>query len=130
MLKKFKAPLTLLIAGVLLLPGLVLAVGAKVDSSKADYLFTQQILFVDIRSSSDWDAGRVAGAEHLDVNKMSEEGLADLVEKDEVFIVYGNDSGDKRVSDAVSKAASWGFAKIHFYPDGFVDWKKRGKPVE
>lgn len=129
-LRKCKVGLAMLIAGMLLIPGFVAAAEVKIDGARADYLFAQQILFIDVRSNGDWDAGRIAGAEHLDVSSISEEKLAGLVDKDFVFIIYGNDASDKRGSDAVAKAVSWGYTKVHFYPDGFIDWKKRGKPVE
>jgi rhodanese-related sulfurtransferase len=121
--------LLILILGVLL-PGIAMAEQVKIDGSKADFMFSQRILFVDVRGNSDWDAGRIAGAEHIDVNKISADSLGDLVEKDDVFIIYGNDPGDKRLTEAVTKAVSSGYTKIHYYPGGFIDWKKRGKPVE
>lgn len=102
-----------------------------IDAGRANQLFQQQILFVDVRGDSDWDAGRVAGADHVSAKGMSKERLLERVdEPDNVFIIYGNSPNDKAAADAVAKAVSWGFTKVMFYQDGFVDWKSKGHPVE
>jgi len=102
-----------------------------IDTAKARALFDQEIAFVDVRKDSDWDAGRVPGAIHLDIkSKYTEESLAGEVQKDEPVVLYCNGASCMRSSDASKLAVSWGFSKVHYYRDGFPAWKAAGNPVE
>ena len=102
-----------------------------VDSAKARALFDQEVAFVDVRKDSDWDAGRVPGAIHLDIKSAyNEDSLAAEVAKDEAVVLYCNGASCMRSSDASKMAVSWGFTKVHYYRDGFPAWKAAGNPVE
>ena len=102
-----------------------------VDTAAAKALFDQQIAFVDVRKDSDWDAGRIPGAIHLDIKgKYTADALGAEVQKDEPVVVYCNGESCLRSSDAAKMAVNWGFGKVHYYRDGFPAWKAAGNPVE
>ena len=102
-----------------------------VDTTQAEALFDQEVAFVDVRKDSDWDAGRIPGAIHLDIkSKFSEEALSGEVEKGEPVVMYCNGASCMRSSDASAMAVGWGFSKVHYYRDGFPAWKAAGSPVE
>lgn len=102
-----------------------------VDTAAAKALFDQQAAFVDVRKDSDWDAGRIPGAIHLDIKgKYTADALGAEVQKNEAVVVYCNGESCLRSSDAAKMAVNWGFSKVHYYRDGFPAWKAAGNPVE
>jgi rhodanese-related sulfurtransferase len=102
-----------------------------VDTAAAKALFDQQAAFVDVRKDSDWDAGRIPGAIHLDIKgKYTADALGAEVQKGEPVVVYCNGESCLRSSDAAKMAVNWGFGKVHYYRDGFPAWKAAGNPVE
>lgn len=102
-----------------------------VDTAKARELFDAEVAFVDTRKNSDWDAGRIPGAIHLDVKKvLSPETLEAEVKKDEPVVFYCNGHKCLRSSKASALAVSWGWSKVYYYRDGFPAWKAAGNPVE
>lgn len=101
------------------------------DTAEAKAMFDQEVAFVDVRKDSDWDAGRIPGAIHLDIkSKFSEESLAGEIEKGESVVIYCNGASCMRSSDASAMAVGWGFSRVHYYRDGFPAWKAAGNPVE
>ena len=102
-----------------------------VDAAKAKQLFDNEALFVDTRKDKDWDAGRVPGAEHLDVKKaLTADSLAAVAGKDEAIVMYCNGHNCMRSSKASAMAVEWGFSKVYYFRDGFPAWKDAGYPTE
>lgn len=102
-----------------------------IDTATARALFDKEIAFVDVRKDSDWDAGRVPGAIHLDIKSVYNEGnLGAEVKKDETVVIYCNGPSCMRSSDASKMAVNWGFSNVKYYRDGFPAWKAAGNPVE
>ena len=102
-----------------------------VSTKEAKALFDKGVAFIDVRNDKDWAAGRIPGAEHLELKKVfSETTLGNVVKKDEVVCIYCNGPSCPRSSAATAKAVRWGFTKVHYYRDGFPAWKAAGFPVE
>lgn len=106
--------------------------GAKtVDTAAAKALFDKGAPFVDVRNNKDWDAGRVPGAVHVDLHGAFNAGaLEKVAKKDKDVVIYCNGPSCMRSSEAAAMAVGWGFAKVHYYRDGFPAWKGAGYPVE
>lgn len=102
-----------------------------VDTTKAKALFDAEVAFVDVRKNSDWDAGRVPGAIHIELKKVyNEASLSAEVQKDEPLVIYCNGAQCLRSSVASKMAVDWGFSKVYYYRDGFPAWKNASYPVE
>lgn len=103
-----------------------------VTSAEAKSLFDQEVLFVDVRKDSDWDAGRIPGAVHLDNKKgvFSEASLSAEVSKDEKLVIYCNGEKCPRSAKGSQDAVAWGFKQVYYFRDGFPAWKSAGFPVE
>lgn len=104
-----------------------------VDTSKAKELFDKGVLFVDVRSPKDWDAGRIPGAQHMDNHKgaFTDEALsAALGGKDKEVVLYCNGHKCMRSSQAAIDALKWGYKNVYYYRDGFPAWQGAGNPVE
>jgi rhodanese-related sulfurtransferase len=104
----------------------------SVDGAKAKALFDKGVAFIDTRSDKDWNAGRIPGAKHIDVEKpgFTEEALGKLAKKDQEVVMYCNGVSCPRSALATEKAVSWGYKKVYYYRLGFPDWKAAGYPVE
>jgi rhodanese-related sulfurtransferase len=103
-----------------------------VNATEAKALFDSQALFVDVRKDSDWDAGRIPGAVHLDNKKgiFTEAALSNEISKDEKLVIYCNGASCPRSSKGSASAVSWGFKNVYYFRDGFPSWKAAGYPVE
>ncbi len=103
-----------------------------VDAHAAKALFDAEALFVDVRKDSDWDAGRVPGAVHLDnkKGKFTEAALSAEIGKDDQVVIYCNGEKCPRSAKGCEDAVSWGFTRVYYFRDGFPAWKSAGYPVE
>ena len=102
-----------------------------VDTAKARELFDQEAAFVDVRSNSDWDAGRIPGAIHIELKKLyNKDSLGAEVKPDEALVIYCNGPSCPRSAQASEMAVSWGYSKVYYYRDGYPAWKSAGNPVE
>ena len=53
-----------------------------VDAAQAKELFDRGVIFVDVRKKSDWDAGRIPGAKHIELKKKyNEASLGKVIAK-------------------------------------------------
>lgn len=102
----------------------VAAVGAK-------KLLDSGAVFVDVRKTKDWKAGRISGAIHLELkNVLCEHTLGDKVKIDQKVVFYCNGPKCMRSSKAVSKAIAWGYSDVYYFRRGFPAWSAVGYPVE
>lgn len=102
-----------------------------VNVDQAAALFDAGAIFVDVRKASDFDAGRVPGAVHLDVKSaFTEATLSAAVAKDQEVVIYCNGHSCMRSSKASAQAVEWGFVKVRYLRDGYPAWEAAGLPVE
>jgi rhodanese-related sulfurtransferase len=102
-----------------------------IDTAKAKELFDAGVAFVDVRKDSDWDAGRIPGAIHLELKKAyNADSLGSEVKKEEPVVLYCNGETCLRSSEASAMAVGWGWSNVHYYRDGFPAWKSASLPVE
>lgn len=102
-----------------------------VSAAEAKKLFDDGVAFVDVRKDSDWEAGRIPEAYHIELKKVfSESELAKVVKNDEPIVIYCNGPKCMRSSKASAMAVQWGFTKVHYFRDGFPSWKAAEYPVE
>ncbi|MDP6346146.1 MAG: rhodanese-like domain-containing protein [Alphaproteobacteria bacterium] len=102
-----------------------------VAAGEAKGLFDRGVTFIDVRKDSDWDAGRVPGAHHIELKKKFDEPkLAAVVGKEKEVVIYCNGPKCMRSSKACAKAVGWGFSKVYYFRGGFPEWEAAGYPVE
>ena len=102
-----------------------------IDAAKAKELFDKGVPFVDVRKNSDWDAGRIPGAKHIELKKVyNESELLKVAPKDKEVVLYCNGAGCMRSSHAAQKAVGWGFKKVYYFRLGFPSWQAAGYPTE
>ena len=103
-----------------------------ISVAEAKALFDSEVLFVDVRKDSDWDAGRVPGAIHLNnkSGEFTEAALSSEISKDEKVVIYCNGPKCMRSSKGCKQAVDWGFSKVYYFRDGIPAWKSAGYPME
>jgi len=102
-----------------------------IDTATAKALLDTGVVFIDVRTDTDWEAGRIPGALHLELKHVySVESLGTAVAKDQAVVVYCNGIQCPRSAEAATKAVAWGFTKVYYYRLGFPDWQATGYPVE
>lgn len=102
-----------------------------VTPEEALALFDQGIVFVDVRKDSDFDAGRIPGAVHLDVKSaLSTETLTEVVGLTDAVVFYCNGHSCMRSSDACAMAVGWGYTTVYYLRDGYPAWEAAGYPIE
>lgn len=102
-----------------------------VDVSQAKRLFMQGVKFIDVRSDSDWQAGHIPLAYHLELHHVfSRETLAEIIAQDEPVVFYCNSIKCHRSAKAAQKAVSWGYSKVYYFRLGYPNWKKAMNPIE
>jgi len=102
-----------------------------INTKTAKSLFDQGVVFIDVRKDKDWQAGRIPGAEHLELHKVfNEASLGKFVKKNQMVVFYCNGPKCLRSSHASAEAVKWGFTKVNYFRGGFPAWKEAGLPVE
>lgn len=102
-----------------------------VNAAEAKALFDSGAKFIDVRKSSDFDAGRVPGAESLDLKlAFTAEALAKVVAKDKEVVIYCNGLDCPRSAEGSAMAVGWGHTKVYYFRDGYPAWQLAGYPVE
>ena len=102
-----------------------------ISVEQAATLFDKGVAFVDVRSASDFEGGRIPGAHLLDSDSdFSEDALAAIVALDDPVVMYCNGVHCGRSSGACERAVSWGFTKVYYFREGFPAWDEAGLPIE
>lgn len=103
----------------------------NVDVPKAKEIFDKGGVFVDVRKVSEFDAGRIPGSVHLDLETaFNQDSLAKAAPKDRAVVFYCNGEKCPRSAVACEKALGWGYGKVYYFRDGYPAWKSAGLPVE
>ncbi len=119
------------IAGLAAVSPITVNGAVTVTAEQAAELFDQGVVFVDVRKGSDFDAGRIPGAIHLDIKSAyNEAALEGVVAKGEPVVIYCNGESCMRSSEASALAVEWGFSQVHYLRDGYPAWEAAGFPIE
>jgi rhodanese-related sulfurtransferase len=91
----------------------------------AELLETEEIQLVDVRQQHEWDAGRIAGARHLELADLASQ--AETLDRDKQVIFYCRVGG--RSAMATEAFAGAGF-DAHNMAGGLIAWDAAGLPLE
>jgi rhodanese-related sulfurtransferase len=102
-----------------------------VDVEQTKQLFMQGVKFIDVRKDSDWEAGRIPLAYHIELkHHFTPETLGAVVTKTEPVVFYCNSLKCHRSGKAAKKAVAWGYQKVYYFRLGYPNWKKAMHPIE
>ena len=103
-----------------------------INAEQAKKLWKEGATFIDTRKDSDWQAGRVPGAVHINVKKpeFNKHEILNHVGLNEPVVSYCNAEKCHRAAAGAKKLVGFGFTKVYYYRDGFPSWKNAGYPYE
>ena len=93
--------------------------------SLAHKLRTGSVVLVDVRSRAEWDAGHIAGAEHIPLGYLPER-LASLPKSRPLVVQC---QGGARSAIAASLLRARGFPQVINLAGGLAGWQAAGQPV-
>jgi rhodanese-related sulfurtransferase len=100
-------------------------VATDLSAERAAELVAGGAQLIDVRREYEWDAGRIAGARHIEMNELT--ANADSIDRDRPVVFYcrtGNRSG--MAADAFREA---GFDAYHL-ADGIEGWVAEGRELD
>jgi rhodanese-related sulfurtransferase len=102
-----------------------------IDVEQAKVLFDQGVIFVDVRTDADWEAGRIPNAIHLKLHQvLTPTSLGAVAKQDDKIVIYCNGPKCPRSSTAAAQAQAWGFTQVYYFRLGFPAWQAAGYAIE
>jgi rhodanese-related sulfurtransferase len=96
------------------------------DTERARALIERgEVQLVDVREPREWDAGRIAGARHVELERLAAE--ADSLDRERPVLFYcrvGSRSG--MAANAFRRAGYDAYSML----GGLMEWDRRGHPLE
>ena len=90
-----------------------------------DVLLPRGVAVIDVRNQSEWDAGHIPGAHHIQLGSL--DARLNEVPRDGVVVVHCQHGG--RSAIAASLLAARGFSNIINLQGGYSAWASAGFPV-
>jgi rhodanese-related sulfurtransferase len=97
----------------------------EVSRTEARKLVDEGAQLIDVRADHEWEAGRIAGAEHVPLAELPQR--LDEIEKDRPVVVYCR--GGNRSSMATDALAEAGYDAVKL-SEGIVGWSEDDLPLE
>jgi rhodanese-related sulfurtransferase len=106
-----------------------------IDAVQTERLLQSGAVFIDNRPEDKYALGHIEGAVNLPfliagdpANRMTRENLVQTVGDGKVVVFYC--TGHQRAYHAMKQAEQWGVqAEMHWYKNGFSEWKKLQMPI-
>ena len=79
---------------------------------------------IDVRRDYEWDAGRIDGARHVEMNDIA--GAAETIERDRPVIFYCRSGNRSSLAAAAFREAGW---EAYNLAGGLRAWAEKGLPI-
>ena len=97
-----------------------------VDPERARELIEAgDVQLVDVREPHEWDAGRIAGARHIELERLPAE--ADSLGRDRPVLFYCRSGSRSTMAAAAFRRAGYDAYSVD---GGLLEWDRRGHPLE
>lgn len=90
-----------------------------------DRLERGEIDLIDVREQYEWDAGRIAGARHIDLERLA--GRAGEVDRERPVVFQCRLGARSAMATQAFRAAGWDAYNL---TGGITEWVRRGLPIE
>lgn len=102
-----------------------MAEAKEVTRAEAQELVANGAQLVDVRADHEWEAGRIAGAQHVPLAELAER--AGEIDKERPVVLYCR--GGNRSTMATEALAESGYDAVKL-SEGIVGWAGEGLPLE
>jgi len=97
-----------------------------VDPDRARELIEAgDVQLVDVREPHEWDAGRIAGARHIEIERLPSE--AESLDRDRPVLFYCRSGSRSTMAAAAFRRAGYDAYSVD---GGLLAWDRRGLPLE
>jgi rhodanese-related sulfurtransferase len=98
---------------------------SEVTRDEARKLIEEGAQLVDVRADHEWDAGRIAGAVHVQLAELAER--TGEIDKERPVVLYCRGGNRSTMAAEALAAAGFDAAKLN---EGIVGWSEAGLPLE
>ena len=91
-------------------------------------LAKREATVIDVREDNEWQAGHVAGAEHMGRGVIVRDIVARIPEKNTELILYCG--GGFRSALSADNLQKMGYTNVYSMAGGWREWKDAGGPIE
>jgi rhodanese-related sulfurtransferase len=97
----------------------------EISAGEAEKLIEGGAQLIDVRADHEWEAGRIAGAGHVELDELS--ARAGEIDRDRPVILYCRGGNRSTMATEALAAAGYDAAKLS---EGIVGWAEVGLPLE
>ena len=102
------------------------AAGVDVDADEARRrIDAGEVQLVDVREPQEWDAGRIAGARHIELDRLQAE--AGTLDPERPVLFYCRVGGRSGMAANAFRRAGY---DAYSLDGGLIEWRRRGLPLE
>ena len=101
------------------------ATETQITPQRATELAGSGAELIDVRHTDEWDAGRIAGARHLEMNDLADH--AESIPRDRPVIFYCRVGNRSAMATEAFRAS--GFTAYNL-AGGITEWVRQGRPIE
>lgn len=94
-------------------------------ADEARRLLDEGAQLIDVRAGHEWEAGRIAGAEHIELSELS--GRVGEIDRNRPVVLYCRGGNRSSMATEALAAAGYDAAKLE---EGIVGWAEAGLPLE
>lgn len=101
------------------------ATGTDITPQQAAELLESGAALIDVRRPYEWDAGRIAGARHLEMNDLANN--AESVPRDRAVVFYCRSGSRSALAAAAFRQAGWDAYNLE---GGLHEWVDQGRELD
>ena len=90
-----------------------------------DRLERGEIELIDVREQYEWDAGRIAGARHIELERLA--GRAEEIDRERPVVFQCRLGARSAMATQAFRTAGWDAYNL---TGGITEWVRRGLPIE
>ena len=101
------------------------AAETEISPDRAGELIESGALLVDVRKPYEWEAGRIAGAQHIEMNDLA--NSTESVPRDRPVVFYCRSGSRSALAAAAFRQAGWDAYNLD---GGLTAWVERGRELD
>jgi phage shock protein E len=97
-------------------------------TAAAKLLAEKQVVVIDVRTQGEYDAGHIAGAKLVGINRPDFEKQLSELDRSKTYLVHCQAGG--RSTRALKTFSKLGFKSVVHLDGGMIAWNQAGQPVQ